>query len=314
MLKFLDKIKYLTIIFLCIISSSNVIYQAHADDGGYGLGVSPMNESIILNPGDNYKGSFTISNAASNTTSIAFEVVPTAFYVDENYESYYGIRDDSNQILDWITLDTPDGILAPNSSTSVFYEINVPQDAPAGGQYLSLMVSTKNQSDDNNDGSVGINIKQIMSISHIIYAEVTGETIKSGEISGSSLSSFLFSGKITGSSTVRNTGNVHGEAKYTLQVFPLFSNEEIYTNVEKPQTYTILPNRSRYVETTWEDTPSIGIFNVIYTVEFEGATQQISKMVIVCPIWLLFIIIFVIMAIIIFIVMKVKNRGKASKK
>ena len=136
---------------------------------------------------------------------------------------------------------------------------------------------------------------------------MTGSVVRKGEIIDASLPSFLLSGNITGAATVKNNGNVHGDAVYKMQVFPLFSDEEVFTNEEDPATAMVFPNRSRYKELAWEGTPMVGIFNVVYTVEFEGATAQIKKMVIICPVWLLFIIIFAIALLILWILMRVRN-------
>ena len=49
---------------------------------------------------------------------------------------------------------------------------------------------------------------------------------------------------------------------------------------------------------------------MIYTVEFENSTAEISKIVVVCPLWLLFLVVFAIVMFIIWLVMKAKSRKK----
>lgn len=293
----------LSCIFAILLGVTNFL-NTYADNK---FSVSPMTQRIVLTPGETYEGSFKVTNPGTNESNFAYTIGITPFYVDENYEIVYENNGDYNQIVDWITIENQEGVISPNNVDEIHFLVNVPEDAPAGGQYAAITVTSKN---DSTSDTNSINIKAKYSIAHIIYAEVAGTTSRGGEITEINVPAFLLSGNIRGASSIENTSNVHGIASYKLQVFPLFSNEEIYTTEEDPKTRTILPGRTLYVETEWPNTPAVGIFNVIYTVEFEGVTAQVSKLVIKCPIWLLFLIIFAIIAVIIWLIMRAKSRKR----
>lgn len=277
---------------------------------GHGVTMSPMMDEIILHPGETYTGSFMISNPASETEETYYEISVESFYADEKGETVFDVDGDMASMAKWIKIDSPTtGSIEPNETKNINYEIEVPNNAPGGGQYATILVSMKDKEGNGKEGksSSGATIEENWRIAYLIYAEVAGDTVRSGDILDAEVPGFLFSGKIKGTATVKNTGNVHGKAKYTLKVFPLFSSEEVYTNEENPATKMILPDREVYNEVAWDNTPSIGIFNVVYTVDFEGSKAEVSKMVIACPVWLLFIIFFVIIMLIIWIVMRVRK-------
>ena len=286
--------------------------------GAASFAVAPMNNYVTINPGDSYTAAFEVYNPTSNTSSINYEVKMDHFYESNEGAVLLEEVGTTGEILDWATIDSPSsGTLESGESTQIKYTISVPENAPGGGQYLAFTVEGGKAEEDTLDESgEGSNtaLEQKMIIAYRVFVEVTGDVIKSGEIENISVPGFLLGGNIIGTSTVKNTGNVHESATYKLQVFPLFSDEEVYTNEEDPETSMVLPDRMVFKTSTWENTPKVGIFNVIYTVEFAGQTAQISKMVIICPIWLLFIIFFMIAAIIIWLVMRARSRKSTNSR
>lgn len=247
-----------------------------------GFMMSPMTERLILKPGESYTGYFYIMNPEENTIPITYSLKIRGFYRDDSGKAIFEDVAGRSQIVDWITLlVAEENTLDPSESEKVYYTINVPENPPAGGQYAAI-TATSAPSNEN-----GI-IRESVAMNFTIFTEIEGENIRSSEITNLSLPFFLSDGNIVASSKVKNTGNVHGNATYTLKITPLFSNTPAFTNENDPSKKLVLPDRTVEEETIWENTPSVGIFNVYYKVEFEGGeTKELSRLVIKCPIWLL---------------------------
>lgn len=280
---------------VCALACSMSAYAAQ-------FSVSPMNQKIILNPGETYEGSFKVTNPNDSEMDFHYVTSVEPFYVDDNYEAVFQNNGDYNRMVDWVTVENPEGTVVPNSTVTIRFTVDVPEDAAAGGQYATIKVTSADE--EATGGTLFIQNK--LSIAHLIYAEVAGTTKRGGEMIDASVPGFLFSGKISGSSSIRNTGNVHGTATYILQVFPLFSDEEVYTNEEEPEEKTILPDRTLTNVSYWNETPTIGIYKVVYTADFEGVESKTEKMVIVCPMWVLLIVV----AMVLFILFRMFARKK----
>lgn len=249
--------------------------------------LSPMYQQITLTPGETYTGNFEVINPGDNTIDFVYDVSIKPFSVEGLDDLSFTENGDYNQIVDWITLSRTKGVISPNNTEEIRFEINVPENAAAGGQYAAILVTSEEYRLDNST----VDLREKYEASHLIYAEVAGETVRKGKLDEVKVPSFLLSGNITGSAMITNEGNVHSSAIHTLQVFPFFSKEEVYTNEENPKTTWIMPGNTAYTSLAWEETPSLGVFHVVYNVEFEGVNSTVDKMVIVCPIWLLFILI-----------------------
>lgn len=285
-----------------LLSASRLVSPASAAT----FSVSPMYQLISLVPGERYVGNFEIVNPGENTFDFYYSLRVEPFSVDEANSPSLEANGDYNRIVDWIELPEPTGVVAPNDHVEARFIIDVPEDAPAGGQYASIVISSDQYRVDNSS----VDLREVYETAHILYTDVAGETVRKGSITDVSVPGFMLNGQITGSANIHNEGNVHSKAKQTMQIFPLFSSEEVFTNEEEPKETWIMPERTVFSSVKWDDTPSVGIFHVIYNVEFEGVNSKVDKMVIICPLWLLFIIILAIFL----IIFKIWSGKKKSEK
>ena len=311
------KIKNIFIVVAIILTCSFNVMPALAEGGETTLNVSPMTQKMILIPGEIAESSVKVSNPYGAESDIRYTVSIGSFSQSEGNGSAddYGVADTEsvttyNQIMDWITLNKKEGVVAPNSSDIITFTINVPLDAPAGGQYATILIRNDTNDENSNGGNIAIQSK--VQIASIIYAEVAGETIENGQILNNTIPSFSFSNELEAISMVKNDGNIHADAEYILQVWPISSDEEICTNEEEASTSLVMPGTRRFHSEKCT-LPPIGIFKVKQIVKIFGETSTAEKMVIICPLWLLFIILFAIIALIIWIFLKVNKRRGAKR-
>ena len=284
-----------------LLSASRLVSPASAAT----FSVSPMYQLISLVPGERYVGNFEIVNPGENTFDFYYSLRVEPFSVDEANSPSLEANGDYNRIVDWIELPEPTGVVAPNDHVEARFIIDVPEDAPAGGQYASIVISSDQYRVDNSS----VDLREVYETAHILYTDVAGETVRKGSITDVSVPGFMLNGQITGSANIHNEGNVHSKAKQTMQIFPLFSSEEVFTNEEEPKETWIMPERTVFSSVKWDGTPSVGIFHVIYNVEYEGVESKVDKLVIVCPLWLLFLILLAIF-LLIFRILSAKKKDK----
>ena len=320
----MKKIKSLLMVFAILLSSFSGVGIVFADMDGMDsvMTIAPPRQKIVLIPGEDFEGSISVSSASTAKKDLVYSVTVGAFSLvkDENGNVDYNDVDVDtvtgyNQIMQWIELKKESGTVAKGGTDVIPFVIHVPEDAPAGGQYATIIVQNDTKTEDENNSGVVIESK--VRFASNIFAEVTGETVTKGTILENNIPSFLLNNKLEATSLVRNEGNLHTDAEYTFQVWPLFSDEEICTNeesdkvrgVEGDKTKMIMPDTERY-HTLACNLPSFGIFRVKQKVTVFGETSEVEKMVIVCPLWLLFLILFAIIALIIWLFTKAKKRNK----
>lgn len=255
--------------------------------------MSPMQDKMILAPTESYRGAFDVRNT-SDDEDLYYNATVEPYYVDENNTPIFVNVGDMNRIVDWITIENEKGMIKPGETATIDFVVNVPKDAAGGGQYAVISVSNDPGADGSSDENAVIGEK--FALGHTIIAEISGDSVESGEVVGMSIPSVRLDGKITASSKLKNTGNVHSEAINRLKVFSIFSSDApIYDSgqngIEDKDKNVVLPDREIVNGITWEDTPAIGIFNVVYSVEYQGEVSEATGVVFVCPWWAIIILI-----------------------
>lgn len=273
----------------------------------YRLQISPVRLDLDLEPGTTSTGTFEVQNTGLKAYDFVLGVDPYSV-TDENYSIDSETRTAYTDIVDWITFSQNEGHVEPNQNQEITVTVTVPDDVPAGGQYA--MIYAEMVRDDELE-STGVAVNHRVAL--LVFSEVEGNTRREGQVLETKIPTILFNPPITATSLVENTGNVHATAYYTLQVFPLFGDEEVYTNEENPATLTILPETQRFNSISWDGAPQLGIFRVRETVTILDDTQTIEKIVFLCPIWFLFLILLIIFFVIFWLVSRARSRKSTGK-
>lgn len=310
-MKLLRRISKVLSVFLAVatlvVGTGAPALAAENDRPEYRLQISPASQEVEeLKPGETYRGTISVQN--TGTKEFSFKVYATPYSVtDDKYSPDYTSDTTYSAISKWVTFDETTGTVAPDHEQEIAYEIKVPRDVPAGGQYAMIAVEMINDQ----DSSASTGVSAIRRVGMLLYTNVAGTTRKSGAVVENKVPSFLFQPPISATSIVENSGNTHAKVKYVMQVYPLFSDEEVFTNEEDPVVVTLLPETRRFNTITWDGAPQLGIFKVKQTISFWDEVSSTEKIVFLCPIWFLFIILLLIFLIIFWIVSRARSRRNA---
>ena len=275
---------------------------AYAAEYKTNLLVSPGSTDLgFLDPGKSYESSFLVKNIG--TEDLNYHVYTTAYYEDgEKGEQVYNVSNNYTYLSEWITFSKTEGTLKPQSSETITFRIKVPEGTAGGSQNAAIMVETKDSVENNKIVSASGRVALIV-LSHI-----NGDINACGKIVEKNIPGLLLAPPILASGRVENCGNLDLNVKYVMEVYPIFSNEAIYTNEEKPLTLATLPETRRFTQLDWEGTPSFGLFKVKLSITYNGQTETVEKIVLVCPLWLIVLVIVFIGAVIFWLVSRNRSR------
>lgn len=271
--------------------------------------VMPMNQRISLAPGEIYEGSVTVINPSYATADFSYIAEVTPYGVSgEEYTADLLTESDRTAISKWIEIEEPTGIVHPNESKEIKFKITVPTNAPAGGQYATIAVSSNNDVAEQE----GVLVQNVFEIASIIYANVAGETVHDGEIVENNIPAFVLANPVKLTAILTNNGNIHENAIITISATDYFTGRVILPTEEFDGRFseTIMPDTTRYIEREVNDLPAIGVVKITQTINYNGQTSTEEHNVIICPIWFIALILAVLGAITFAIICLVKRHHR----
>ena len=274
--------------------------------------VLPMSQRFALTPGGSVKGKITIVNPADASADFHYQVSVTPYGVtDEDYTADLTTDTNRTQIAKWIKIDEPTGVIKPNESKELTFVINVPIDAPGGGQYATIAISSDEQSSKDS----GVAVHNVFEMASVVYGSVTGEITQGGEVLENNVPGFVVNNPVTLSALIRNDGNTHADATFVITVSNFFTGQVILPTEEDKGEYSelIMPETTKHIERELSGMPALGVMKISQTIYYQGEVSTIEKNVIICPIWFLILLIVTICAIVATIVLIVKKHRKNKK-
>ena len=253
--------------------------------------VLPVSQNFDLEPGKIYDGVIKVVNPVSATVDFNYIAAVTPYSVlDDEYTADLSTKSNMNQIVDWITIDNPTGTVKPNEVMEVKFHIEVPVDAPAGGQYAAITVRSDQSKAAQGDG---VSVQNYYEIASLVYATVAGETKHEGEVLSNNVPGFVVSLPAQTSVQVTNTGNVHEQLISKITIKNVFTGETLFPVEDDKSTFSevIMPGSERYVTRNLSRMPALGVFEVTQNVVYLGKSYPLTQTVVTCPLWFLILVV-----------------------
>lgn len=273
----------------------------------------PMSQRFLLIPGKVTEGSIKIVNPADATEDFSYKVTVTPYgVVGEDYKADLETDSTRTAIAKWIEIEEPTGKIKPNESKEVKFKINVPANAPVGGQYATIAVS----SNADTSSSSGVAVQNVLEMASVIYGTVNGPIEHKGEILENNVPGFIVSPPATLSALIKNEGNIHEDASFTIKVTDFFSGNTILPTEDDDGEYSelVMPETTRYIEREVGNLPALGVVKVIQTINYMGKEPSTTdKVIIICPIWFMALVAATTLAIIFTIVQIIRKHRKHKK-
>ena len=291
-------------------SSENSVNGGNNESSGSMFSITPMSTKMMLKGGDVYEGVLKVFTPVNMEGDFHYKVDVAPYNVTgTDYEADLTKQTNRSQIMNWITIDEPKGVLGPNETREIHYTVTVPEDAPGGGQYAVILVGSDEEETAASDGMLVQNVYEMASV---LYAQVSGDIKRDGKIELNEVPGFITTTPMWVKVQLENNGNIHESAKIDISVKNFLNGAQVYPSdgEEGWLEEVIMPETTRVATREIKEMPALGIYEVTQSVDYMGEHSSVTQIVVACPIWFMIMVAVVIGIIVAGIVMSVRKHKK----
>ncbi len=208
--------------------------------------LSPAKVELSIAPGETVAKTLTISNRHAKTLDFAVSVEDISG--SDNPEEAVVIGGEGNgdgiySLRDFLKPEVSFFRLGPNEEITFAVGISIPEDAPPGGRYGSVLISSASQ-ESGGSGAVAIS-----RLAALFFVRVGGEAREEGKLEDFRLREDA-ANPLRFEIFYKNTGNVHLIPYGRIDIKNMFGRSAD-SLILLP--YFALPNSTRYQEIAWND-------------------------------------------------------------
>ncbi len=263
----MKKILMLSAVVLFVVLSS--AQQADA------LKITPTIKEFSARPGDAVSGVVQLFNDSNERVSYSFDAVDASASTNESGFAEYSKRSDTSTLSNWITIRESKVILNPNETKGVQYFVAIPGDAPPGGHYAGIKISSV---EPGITSGAGLSSGMIANIA----LDVEGQVLEKGDV----VSFETVDGKknydklpISFTTRINNGGNRHFKPQGSIQLKNMFGSvvAELPLNAGNGGG-NVLPRSTREFKNDWVGEFAFGKYTAILTADLGGAGVKTANL------------------------------------
>ena len=274
--------------------------------GSTWLKISPATKRLNLKSSDYIEDTITITNEGKTPATSYIYATPYSENED-GITKEFNISNQYNKISSWVKIKNATGefvdkaeyVLEPGEEKKITFSVNVPENAPSGGQYACIFMESKVEE------HVGGTIQAIPRVGALLYASIEGEIKREAKLAG--IEAKKFSNHIGVKANVANTGNIDIQATLDVEVDSIFG-EELYHHTG---ITTVLPESNKTIYVEWGNTPFFGVFRVKHELKALDIIENESRLIFIFSPSILILAVIIITTLI--ITLRVKTKSKTQR-